>query len=201
MTAAQAVAIIGLGALLAAPLAAGAQTGGRTLHVAILDDASETARADRWKVFRARLRELGYVEGKNLAIEVRYAQRANEAAARSGSGTCSAETRCHRHGRDATGAAAMRATSSIPIVFNGVSDPVAMGLVTSLAHPGRNATGISIISDELGPKWAELLRELAAGAKRVAHLTDTRQRGRHAELQTVAGACAKARYGCRDFRG
>ena len=78
MTAAQAVAIIGLGALLAAPLAAGAQTGGRTLRVAILDDASETARADRWKVFRARLRELGYVEGKNLAIEVRYAQRANE---------------------------------------------------------------------------------------------------------------------------
>ena len=71
----------------------------------------------------------------------------------------------------------MRATSSIPIVFNGVSDPVAMGLVTSLAHPGRNATGISIISDELGPKWAELLRELAAGAKRVAHLTDTGSEG------------------------
>jgi putative ABC transport system substrate-binding protein len=177
MTAARAVAIIGLGALLAAPLAAGAQMGGRTLRVAILDDASETARADRWKVFRARLRELGYIEGKNLVIEVRYAQRANERLPALAAELVALKPDVIVTAATPPAQAAMRATSSIPIVFNGVADPVGVGLVTSLARPGRNATGISIITAELGPKWVELLRELAPGAKRVAHLTDTGSEG------------------------
>jgi putative tryptophan/tyrosine transport system substrate-binding protein len=173
----KALAIVGLSALLAAPSAGFSQTAGRTLRIAILDDASASARAERWQAFRARLRELGYVEGKNLFIEARYAQRANERLPALAAELVALKPDIIVTAATPPAQAAMKATSSIPIVFTGVADPVAAGLVAGFGRPGRNATGVSINTVELGPKWIELLRELAPGAKRIAHLTDTGSEG------------------------
>jgi putative tryptophan/tyrosine transport system substrate-binding protein len=177
MTAAKALAIVGLSALLAAPPAGVSQTPGRTLRIGILDDASETARAHRWQVFRARLRELGYIEGKNLAIEARYARRANERLPALATELVALKPDIIVTAATPPSLAVIKATSSIPIVFTGVADPVATGLVASFGRPGGNATGLSIITPELGTKWIELLRELVPGAKRVAYLTDTGSEG------------------------
>ena len=73
--------------------------------------------------------------------------------------------------------AAKRATMNMPIVIAGLADPVGAGLVASLARPGGNATGLSIITTDIGAKWIELLREIAPGAKRIAFLTDASNKG------------------------
>lgn len=176
MAAVKAVAIIGLSVVLAAPLAH-SQPAGRVLRVAILDDASETARTQRWQAFRARLRELGYVEGRNLVIEARYARRANEKLPALAAELVALKPDVIVTSATPPAQAAIKATSSIPIVFIGVADPIATGLVSSFGRPGGNATGVSIITTELGTKWIELLRELAPTAKRIAYLTDTGSEG------------------------
>ena len=176
MTAANALAIIGLSALLAAPAIGLAQSAGRTLRIAILDYGTEKNRAASWQAFRTRLRELGYADGK-LAIDVRYAR--GEAARLP---VLAADLVALKPdiivvaGSPAT-RAATQATKSIPIVFTGIADPVASGFVASLARPGANATGVSNISSEVGTKWLELLRELAPAAKRIAYLGDTSNEG------------------------
>ena len=73
--------------------------------------------------------------------------------------------------------AAMQATTSIPILFIGASDPVGSGLVTSLAQPGGNVTGLANSATELGAKWLELALELGPGMRRIGLLTDTRNPG------------------------
>ncbi len=177
MTAIKALAIIGLSALLAAPSAGLSQTTGRVLRVALLDDASEKARADSWHVFRARLRELGYSEGKNLIIETRYAGGSVERLPALAAELVALKPEVIVVPATPATRAVMKATSSIPIVFIGIGDPVALGVVASLARPGGNATGTSIISTELGAKWVEILREIAPTAKRVAYIADTSSEG------------------------
>lgn len=166
-----------LSAFLSAPPSGFSQTATRTLRLAILDDATETARARMWELFRARLRELGYVEGKNLVIEVRYARRANEQLPALAVELVALKPDIIVAAPTPPAQAAMQATSSIPIVFTGVADPVGAGLVKSFARPGGNATGVSIITTEIGVKWIELLREISPGAKRIAYLTDTGSAG------------------------
>jgi putative ABC transport system substrate-binding protein len=177
IAAATVLGIIVLSTLLIGPLAALAQPAGRVLRIAILDDATETARAHVWQVFRNRLRELGYAEGKNLVIEARYARGANERLPVLAAELVALKPDVVVVVTTQGTRAAIQATSSIPIVFTGVGDPVAAGLVASFARPGGNATGLSIITTELGAKWIELLREIAPGAKRVAYLTDVSSEG------------------------
>jgi putative ABC transport system substrate-binding protein len=143
----------------------------------MLEDASEKTRAHAWQVFRNRLRELGYIEGKNLVIEARYARGASERLP-----ALAAEVvalRPHIIVVTSTPAtrAVIQATSTIPIVFTGIGDPVASGLVKSLARPGGNATGLSILSRELGAKSVELLREIVPNGRRFAFLTDPANTG------------------------
>jgi putative ABC transport system substrate-binding protein len=177
IAAAKVLGIIGLSALLAAPVAGFAQTAGRTLQIAILDDASEKTRTHYWRVFRNRLRELGYAEGKNLVIESRYAHGAGERLPALATEIVALKPDIIVVVSTPATRAAVRATSTIPIVFTGLGDPVATGLVAGLARPGGNATGLSIITGELGAKWVELLREIAPGAKRVAYLSDMSNKG------------------------
>lgn len=174
---ARVLSILALSALLAAPVPGVAQTAGRTLRIAVLDDASESARAERWQAFRARLRELGYTEGKNLVIEARYARGANDRLPALAAELVALKPDVIVTAATPPAKAAVQATRSIPIVFTAVADPVATGLVASFGRPGGNATGLSIITPELGTKWIELLRELVPGAKRVAYLTDTGSEG------------------------
>src|SRR5262249_44761403 len=117
------------------------------------------------------LRDLGHVEGRNLVIEFRDAagkpERFPDLAAElvalkvdvivTTGGTLAAQ-------------AAKKATTVIPIVFAAVGDPVAEGLVTSLARPGGNLTGLSAVFTELVSKWLELLKQAVPGVRRVAVL-------------------------------
>jgi putative ABC transport system substrate-binding protein len=152
------------------PLGSFAQPSGKVWRIGILDYGS--AESDYWKAFRERMRELGYVEGRNLAIEARSASGnqatlASEAAELVKLKVDLIATR----GTTAT-LAARAATREIPIVMGTGADPVLIGLVSSLAHPGGNVTGVVSISDELGVKLIELLKILVPRASRVGILLD-----------------------------
>ena len=155
--------------LLALPFPARAQQGKKMPRVGFLIAPSPSFFAPRLEGFRDGLRNLGYVEGKNILVEYRYAEgnldRLPELAAELvnlnvdvivTSGPASM--------------AAKNATKTIPIVFSGVQDPVANGLVESLAMPGGNVTGLSILAPELGGKRLELLKEAVPKIRRIAFL-------------------------------
>jgi len=164
-------AFIGIlaGGLLAAPLAAKAQQVGKVPRIGFLfSGASGPAR--EVDTFRQGLRDLGYVEGQNIAIEYRFAggqvERLPELAAE-----------LVRLKLDVIVApytppalAAKRATSTIPIVFAVVADAVGAGLIANFARPGRNITGLTSSSAELGGKRLELLKQVVPKASRVAVL-------------------------------
>jgi putative ABC transport system substrate-binding protein len=186
-------------ALLAAPLAAEAQPAGKVPRIGVLVVSEPVSPTDpNVGAFRQGLRELGYLEGQNIAVEYRYAfgrtQRAPELVAELiglkpdvlvASGT--------------TALAARNATQAIPIVFIATGEPVDYGLVASLAHPGGNATGLALIVDAgfMG-KWVELLKEAAPRILRVGWLHDLNMPIStlyQSDLQTAAaGGGLKFRY-------
>jgi putative ABC transport system substrate-binding protein len=139
--------------------------------VGFLATTSPGAYAPYMAAFRQGLSETGYVEGQNLAIEYRWAEGHYDrlpalAADLVGRKVDVIVARSHPSAR-----AAKSATSTIPIVFTG-SDPVAAGLVASLARPGGNLTGFSIFARELNPKRLELLSELVPRARVIALLVN-----------------------------
>jgi putative ABC transport system substrate-binding protein len=159
-------------AALAAPHALLAQPAKRVYRIATLDDAVESARAEYWKLFRNRLRELGLVEGKNVIYEARYARGESERLPALVAELVALKPDIIVTAGTPASGAAMKATSSIPIVFLSVGDPIGTGLVASLARPGGNATGTSILTTEIVGKPLELLLEFSREARRIAYLTD-----------------------------
>ena len=160
-------------ATLVAPRTLLAQTPKRVYRIAILDDATETTRPEYWNLFRNRLRELGLVEGKDVVYEVRYARGNSERLPALAAELVGLKPDILVTTATPATSALIKATSSIPIVFTNSGDPVRMGLVASLARPGGNATGISIMTEQMGGKQVELLRELSPTAIRLAYLGDT----------------------------
>jgi putative ABC transport system substrate-binding protein len=163
-------AIIALAALGAVPLTGNAQQAVKIARIGYL--ASDLARGPQapGEAFRQGLRDLGYVEGRNVVIEYRDAKGrleqfpalAAELVALNVDVIFAAGT---RHVL-----AAQQATRTIPIVFADVADPVASGFVTSLARPGGNITGLSDLAPDLIGKSLELLKQVAPGTNRVAFL-------------------------------
>ena len=173
-------------ALLVLPTALGAQPKGKVVRIGLLDFGAPNPSSEaRWRGLRERLRELGYVEGQNIAFEPRWAhEQANRLPA------LAAELVGLKVDMivTATGDAALaakRATSSIPIVFATTPDPVRLGLVSSLARPGGNVTGVTSLSSDLAGKRLELLKQIVPRASRIAVLNDPENRSSEFILQGV----------------
>jgi putative ABC transport system substrate-binding protein len=123
--------------------------------------------------FRQGLSESGYVEGQNLAIEYRWAEFRYDRSPAMAADLIARKVDVIAIGGDLVAAlAAKNATSTIPIVFMGISDPVGNGLIASLARPGGNLTGVSPLNTELHPKRLELLSDLVPQAKMIALLVN-----------------------------
>jgi putative tryptophan/tyrosine transport system substrate-binding protein len=161
------------GAAAICPLIALGQTQRRVYRVAFVGPQNDQLT----EPFRARLAELGYVEGKNL--EFRYFPVPDGNPDDLSTVTRKAlawKPDVIRASWTPNVRRIAALTATVPIVFNGVSDPVASGLVTSLARPGVNVTGVSIVQTELTSKRLELVRELLPRAKRVALIVDSKMR-------------------------
>jgi putative ABC transport system substrate-binding protein len=146
--------------LLAAPLAAEAQQGGKVYRIGMLETRSAKLNAANIDAFRKGLRELGYVEGQNLAIEYRSSEgRDDRFAALAGELTRLNLDVIVTRGTPAA-LAAKKATQTIPVVMAGAGDPVSSGIVTQLGRPGGNVTGLSSLIPDLNAKRVQLLREV-----------------------------------------
>jgi putative ABC transport system substrate-binding protein len=155
-------------AILVAPLAA-AQPPSKTPRVGVLMPGSKSSFANRAEAFRRGLGELGYVEGQNIVIEYRYVEGETDRIADLAGELV--RLKVDVIVTAALGAlAAKKASNTIPIVFAAVNDPVAAGLVASLARPGGNATGLTNFSPDLDGKRLELLKEALPHVSRVAYL-------------------------------
>jgi ABC-type uncharacterized transport system substrate-binding protein len=165
------IALLG-GAVAAWPLAAHAQQPGRRIGILMSLAADDWQGQARLAAFIQRLRELGWTEGRNVRIETRWAA-GNPANTRKFAAelVALAPDVIFASGGTVVGAL-LQETSTVPIVFTGVADPVGGGLVASLARPGGNATGFTAFEYGTSGKWLELLKEIAPSVKRVAVLRD-----------------------------
>ena len=126
----------------------------------------------RYDSFRQGLRELGYIEGKNIFIEIRYAEGKQDQLSDFATELVKLKVDVIVTATTPGVLAVKNATSAIPIVFCAVADPVRAGLVSSLARPGENITGLSMLNPELGGKRLELLKETFPKITKVAYFRD-----------------------------
>ena len=165
----QFITVLG-GAAAAWPLAARAQQPAMPV-IGFLDSRSPDTNVDRLRAFHQGLKDTGYIQGENVAIEYRWADQFDRLT------DLAAELVRKRVAVITTPStpatiAAKTATTTIPIVFATGYDPVASGLVASLARPGGNLTGVNFLNNELAAKQLDLLRELVPGGTRIAALVN-----------------------------
>jgi putative ABC transport system substrate-binding protein len=160
------------GAVAAWPFAAGAQQAGMPV-IGVLTSGQEQAAAGVPGMFRKGLAEMGYVEGRNLAIELRATTQIDQLPALAAELVQRKVAVIFAWGSANTARVAKAATATIPIVFANGGDPVRLGLVASLARPGGNATGVSYFVGLLVAKRLEMIRELVPDAVKIGFLTNS----------------------------
>jgi putative ABC transport system substrate-binding protein len=162
-----------LGGAIAAPLTAVAQQAERVRRIAVLMNVDGSDMRASYKELLESLQKLGWIDGRNVRIESRWAARGEAGEIR-------------KHVADiialapdvivSTGTAGLvpllQATRTVPVVFTNITDPVGSGFVKTMARPGGNATGFVQMEYSLGAKWPELLRQVAPATKRIAVLRD-----------------------------
>ena len=161
------IAALALG-ILAAPLASEGQQPAKVARIGFLGSSNPATAAPLLEAFRQGLRELGYVGEGSIVIEARYAERKLDRLPDLAAELGRLKVDVILVGPPPSAMAAKNATRTIPIVFTSVSDPVAIGLVASIARPGGNVTGLASTPQDLGGKRLELLKEVIPGASRVA---------------------------------
>ena len=157
---------------LAAPLAGEAQKAGKVPRIGVLLTNSRASDSTHVEAFRQGLRERGYVEGQNVVIEYRYGDGKLDRLPQLAAELVELNVDLIVTSGTSPTRAAQQATRTIPIVMTIVGNPVAGGLIASLAKPGGNITGLTQMTTELSAKRLELLREAFPGVSRVAVLVD-----------------------------
>ena len=177
-----------VGAAAAWPLAARAQQVGKTPQIGYLGVSSPSLEPHYVEAFRQKLRELGHVEGKNIAIEYRWAEGQDDRLPNLASELVRLKPDVIVTTGTPGAVAAMQATKTIPIVMASSADPVGSGLVASLARPGGNVTGFTILGPELEGKRLELLKQAVPGLSRLAVLWNPSNPGIVSYFETVKNA-------------
>ena len=175
--------------LLAAALFAEAQQPTKIYRIGYLTERTETSERDRYAAFKKGLQDLGYVEGKNLVIELRRGPVGQPEKIRA---LAADLVRINVDVIVASGGSTTRVakemTTTLPIVFTISADPVGAGLVANLASPGANVTGLSDLHSALVPKRLELLKEVAPTASRVGVLLNGNWATHSRQLKEVQAA-------------
>jgi putative ABC transport system substrate-binding protein len=194
----------GLGALSAAPSFARAQPASRVYRIGYLgsDPVATEAAESPFGVFLGRLRELGYVEGRNMVVERRFTEGRNERYRAFATELVNLKVDLIVAPGTPAILAAKEATSTIPIVTVIVSDPVGSQLIASLARPGGNVTGMSSSARDITAKGLELLKEIAPRLSRVAVLWNRTSTAHVAMLKELeaAGRTLRVRLQLIDVR-
>jgi ABC-type uncharacterized transport system substrate-binding protein len=152
--------------------------------------STPAATAHNIEAFRKEMRELGHVEGKTFVLELRYGEGRVERFPEIARELVGLKLDMIVAATDVAIAAVKRETQTIPIVMATSNDPIATGLVASLARPGGNVTGLSLISPQLSGKRLELLREVIPGLSRVAFLWNPDVRGAVLDYRETEGAAS-----------
>ena len=169
----KAIVLLLIGLPLASVHSAEAQQSGKVPRIGILISASPSIASRRIQAFRQGLRELGYVEGKNIAFEYRYGEGRPDTLPERVAELIHLQVDLLVTDTSNATQAAKNATQTIPVVFTTANDPVGDGQVASLAKPGGNLTGFSILALDLNGKRLELLKEAFPQITRVAFLPIT----------------------------
>ena len=179
--------VLSLSLILAPLIGEAQQTAGKVWHLGVLSPStmpSEAAR--RQSPLIQKLNELGYVENRNLLMEYRYADGQIGRLAGLAIELVQLKVDAILTFSSPGVQAARKATGAIPIVFTGVSDPVGLGLVASLAHPGGNTTGVStLLTGDLVGKQLQILKEVIPRVSRVATLWNPRDQGMAVEMGEI----------------
>lgn len=195
------VAILATAAFIAGSFEIRAQPAVKVHRIGIVSPLAASPEPPQVRAFRLGLAELGYIEGKNLILEARFAEGRPERFPELFADLIKLKVDVLVAGSSSGTLAAKKATSTVPIVFAGVTDPIAQGLVRSLARPGGNITGATFGAggSEIVGKWVELLKEAVPGLAHAAVLFNSQEVASPEYLREARAAARTLRVRINEF--
>ena len=187
------VFIAGAIAVSAVPLAAEAQQAGKVYRIAFLGASSPALESELVAAFREGLRDLGYIEGQNIVIEYRWAEGHYDRYPAFVAEAVRLKVDVIVTAGTPAALAAKEGTRTLPIVMAAIGDPIAAGVVSSVAHPGGNITGSTSMTPEIDAKRLELLKEVVPGVSRVAVLWNPANPSNKARIREMQAAAKTLR--------